>query len=132
VWQLHGMGYKLYATAETQPFLASKGIPSTLMYYADSDASPNVKTLISNGDIDLVVNLPTSSSTELKNNYLTRRTAVDFGVGLINNPQIFTMFTDALMKNKEGKYKFTQAASLFDYYQREKEEDSWTSPTEFH
>ena len=132
VWQPHGMGYKLYATAETQPFLASKGIPSTLMYYADSDASPNVKTLISNGDIDLVVNLPTSSSTELKNNYLTRRTAVDFGVGLINNPQIFTMFTDALMKNKEGKYKFTQAASLFDYYQREKEEDSWTSPTEFH
>jgi carbamoyl-phosphate synthase (ammonia) len=132
VWTLHKMGYELYATAETQPFLASKGIPATLAYYADDTQSPNMRELISDGVVDLVVNLPTPSSTDVHNNYLTRRIAVDFGVGLINNPQIFQMFTQALKKSKDGKYNFTKVANLFDYYEREKKEDAWTSPNEFH
>lgn len=112
--------------------MAAKGIPSTLIHYADSTESPNIRTLISDSSIDLVVNLPTSSSTELKNNFLTRRTAVDFGVPLLTNAQLFKMFVESLRKHKEGKVQFTRGASLFDYYEREAPADSWTSPTEFH
>jgi len=54
VWTLHALGYELYATAETQPFLAEKGIPTTLVHYADSTESPNIRELISNDKIDLV------------------------------------------------------------------------------
>ena len=54
VWTLHALGFELYATAETQPFLAEKGIPTTLVHYADSTASPNIRELISNDKIDLV------------------------------------------------------------------------------
>lgn len=116
--------------------------------------------------IDLVVNLPTSSSTELKNNYLTRRTAVDFGVPLLTNAQVsrigcrvmswvnqflassqiltnahylnspllqlFKMFAESLKKHKHGEIQFSKADSLFDYYSREKPDETWTSPTEFH
>eukprot|EP01038_Epipyxis_sp_PR26KG_P004965 gene4965-6940_t len=129
VWELHSMGYSLFATAETHPFLIEKGIPVTLMHYADSTQLPNIRTLISNNMIDLVVNLPTSSSTELKNNFLTRRTAVDFNVPLLTNPQLFKLFVESLKKHKAGK---VQADSLFDFYAREKPEESWTNPTEFH
>ena len=47
-----------------------------------------------------VVNLPTASSTELKNNFLTRRTAVDFGVPLLTNAQLFKMFAESMKKHK--------------------------------
>jgi len=132
VWILHEMGYELMCTAETHPFMVAKGIPCTLVHYADSELLPNIRTLISNNHVDLVVNLPTSSSTELKNNFLTRRTAVDFGVPLLTNAQLFKMFVESLRKHKEGKVQFTRGASLFDYYEREAPSDSWTSPTEFH
>jgi carbamoyl-phosphate synthase (ammonia) len=111
VWTLHAMGYELYATAETHDFLAEKGIPTTMTHYADSDKSPNIKELISNDKIDLVVNLPTSSSTELKNNFMTRRTAVDYGVPLLNNAQLFKMFVESLKKHKDGQIQFTHVST---------------------
>jgi len=132
IWELSQMGYELQATAETYPYLQMKDIPCTLLHYSDSKQEPNVQTMISEGEVDLVVNLPTSSSVELQNNYQTRRTAVDFGVPLLNNPQLFKMFVEALKKHQEGQLQFTQASSLFDYYAKETPNDTWTSPTEFH
>jgi carbamoyl-phosphate synthase (ammonia) len=108
VWLLHQIGYELVATAETYPFFLEKGIPCTLVHYADSQLSPNIKEMISSGQIDLVVNLPTPASTEKKNNFTTRRTAVDFGVPLLTNPQLFIMFAEALVKHKEGKLQFSK------------------------
>ena len=135
VWDLHKMGYELLATQETYPFLQAKGIPATFVNYADSDKLPNIRSMISNEDIDLVVNLPSLSSsggTEAKNNYVTRRTAVDFGIPLVTNPQIFQMLVTALGKHKEGKLQFSKAESLFDFYAKEKPEETWTGPSEFH
>jgi len=57
---------------------------------------------------------------------------VDFGVPLLTNPQLFKMFAEAMKKHKEGKLKFTQADSLFDYYALEKPEEAWTDKSEFH
>lgn len=131
VWVLHKLGYELYATAETYPFLYSKGIPCVPMHYADSDLSPNVRDLISSDEICLVVNLPSALSTDLRNNYLTRRTAVDFGVPLLTNAQLFTMLAEALKKHSDGKLQVTQVSSLFDYYSKDKD-DIWTDKTEFH
>ena len=112
VWTLHSLGYKLFATAETYPFLTAKSIPCSLIYYADSENTPNIRSLISNSQIDLVINLPTSSSIELKNNYQTRRTAVDFGVPLLTNPQLFKLFVESLRKHIEGKLTVTQVIVL--------------------
>jgi len=62
--------------------------------------------MISNNEIDLVVNLPISAMHDHRHHYLARRTAVDFGVPLLTNPQLFKMFTEALKKNNEGKIQF--------------------------
>lgn len=132
VWVLSKQGYQIYATAETHPFLIAKEIPAILVHYADSELTPNIRTMISNQKVDLVVNLPISSIGENRNHYVTRRTAVDFGIPLLTNPQLFKMFVDSLRKNNEGKIQFLKSESLFDYYEREKPDEAWTAPTEFH
>lgn len=132
IWLLHADGFELLATAETHPFLVEKGIPATLVHYADSSSSPNIRDLISNGKIDLVVNLPTPLSTELRNNFLSRRTAVDFGVPLLTNAQLFKMFVEAIHKSKAGKIQVAEPDSLFDYYSKELPEEAWTARDEFH
>jgi carbamoyl-phosphate synthase (ammonia) len=71
--------------------------------------------MISNDEVDLVVNLPAPGGTELKNNYLTRRTAVDFGIPLLTNAQLFNMFVESLVKHKEGKITFTQVSERIIY-----------------
>ena len=43
---------------------------------------------------------------------MTRRTAVDFGVPLLTNAQLFKMFVESLRKHKEGKVQFTQVRFL--------------------
>lgn len=63
---------------------------------------------------------------------MSRRIAVDFGVPLLTNAQLFTMFIESLQKHKQGEMQFTQADSLFDYYKRESEGDAWTNKKEFH
>ncbi|CAK9252415.1 unnamed protein product [Sphagnum jensenii] len=111
IWLLHTLGFSILATDDTHAFLSLKGIPTELVHFANSTEQPNIKTLISLGQIDLVVNLPTSSSTELRNNFLTRRTAVDFGVPLLTDPQLFRMFAEALVKHKQGRFAFSQVST---------------------
>jgi carbamoyl-phosphate synthase (ammonia) len=112
VWTLHTLGYELLATPETHLFLESKGIPCSLVRSADSTELPNIKSLISNNKIDLVVNLrDVTGTTENRNNYLTRRTAVDFGVPLMTNAQLFIMLTQSLQKLKQGKFQFGKVRS---------------------
>jgi methylglyoxal synthase len=110
---LASAGYELYATAETHPFLVAKGIQVKLVHYGDSSQQPNIVTMISNKEIDMVVNLWSYGGGEKKNNYLSRRTAVDFGVPLLTNPQLFKLFAEALKKNKEGKLQFTQVSQSY-------------------
>ena len=133
IWLLHDMGYEIYATRETQPLLEAKNIPTTLLHYVDDDKEPNMKSVISNGEVDLVINLrdQTGSGGD-RNNYMSRRTAVDYGVPLLTNSQLFTMFAEALDKNSKGEMDFTQADSLFDYYKGEKDHEAWTGKTDFH
>ena len=116
VWLLHAMGYKLLATAETQPFLVAKGIPADMVNYADSTHSPNIREVISNKEVDLVVNLHTPLSTELRNNFLTRRTAVDFGIPLLTNVQLFKMFVESLWKDKAGKIQFSHVSIINEFF----------------
>jgi carbamoyl-phosphate synthase (ammonia) len=115
IYLLRMMKYKIYATPETQPFLEAKGMKDVeLVHYFDGDKlhTPNVRTLIANKEVDLVINLPPvkSSNTDLKANYFTRRTAVDFGVPLLTDPQLFVMLVDALKKHNEGALQVSKVS----------------------
>ena len=90
---LRNKGYKLFATRGTQRFLESNGIEATPVAWPDEEAQPNALDLIRNREIDLVVNIPKDlSKSELENDYLIRRSAVDYNIPLITNARLASAF----------------------------------------
>ncbi len=102
--QLHQKNYAIFATPGTAGFLASNGIPSTILHWPDEDASPNVLEYLQNRRIDLVVNIPKNlSKHELDNDYSIRRSAVDYNIPLITNPNLAAAFIMAFCKIRPGE-----------------------------
>lgn len=133
-YQLHELGYNLFATEKTHKFLHKYDIPSTKVDFpTHGDSQHDVINFIKEGKIDLVVNLPNSESKQLENNYLIRRTAVDFSIPVLTNISLVKMFVEAMAIHKKKPLLGLDADSLFDYYEREdREEKAWTGVNEFH
>jgi carbamoyl-phosphate synthase large subunit len=86
-------GYNLYATGGTQEFLAKNGIKSTILHWPDEDNKPNTIDFIKEKKIDLVINIPKNlTKSELDNDYLIRRNAVDYNIPLITNARLASAF----------------------------------------
>eukprot|EP00937_MAST-01D_sp_MAST-1D-sp2_P003269 g3269.t1 len=133
--KLAALGYSLYTTKATHEFLDSHDIPSTLVGFpTDEDQAglPNAMEMLKDGNIHLVINLPNQHTTRGEDNYLIRRTAMDFSIPLLTNVKLATLFTDAMGEHKENPMVGLKADSLFDYYAGEDESDAWSSPNEFH
>jgi len=130
---LHAAGFELFATQMTYNYMVDKGIPVTLLNYpTEPEKKPNVLDYIKEKKIDMVINIPSHQSQKLEDNYLMRRTAVDFNIPLITNLQLVKIFSEAIAMHRRGELIGLTPQSLFDHYEKEKEEDSWTKPKEFH
>ena len=100
--KLSAMGYELYASRGTAKFLAAKGVPVTLLYWPLEKKEPNIASYIQNRDIELVINIPKNNhETELRNDYLIRRMAIDFDIPLFTNIKVAKEFIDALGYKRE-------------------------------
>lgn len=96
---LQEKGYRLYATRGTQQFLANSGIKATVLHWPDEDKHPNTLDYLKKKKIDLVINIPKNlSKSELSNDYLIRRTAVDYNIPLITNARLASAFILAFCK----------------------------------
>ncbi|AII50911.1 carbamoyl-phosphate synthase (glutamine-hydrolyzing) large subunit [Hymenobacter sp. APR13] len=92
-------GYQIYATEGTHLFFTENDIPSTLLFWPNEPQEPNVLTYLKEKKIDLVINIPKNlSKGELDNDYKIRRTAVDFGVGLLTNARLAKAFIQAFCR----------------------------------
>ena len=101
---LHANGFSIFATPGTAGFLQANGIPSTVLHWPDEDAQPNVLEYLRNRKLELVVNIPKNlSKHELDNDYSIRRSAVDFNIPLITNPNLAAAFIMAFCKIKPGE-----------------------------
>jgi len=99
---LSNKGYKLYATRGTHQFLANAGIETEVAYWPDENNSPNTVELIRTGKVDMVINIPKNlSQSELNNDYLIRRSAVDYNIPLLTNSRLANAFIMAFCKLKE-------------------------------
>ncbi len=86
-------GHRLYATRGTREFLVNSGVEAHVAYWPDEDKSPNAIELIRSREVDLVVNIPKNlSPSELNNDYLIRRSAVDFNVPLLTNARLASAY----------------------------------------
>jgi len=92
------MGIKLFATEGTHKFLAERGIEAELADWPlESDAPESAVKRLRNGEIDLVINIPSADKEdELTNGYRIRRAAIDFNVPLITNRQIGERLSESM------------------------------------
>ena len=134
-YQLHELGYNLFATKATGEVLHKNGIPCTIVGYPtekDDSDEPNALDMIREKDICMVVNVPTYESKRLEDNYLMRRSAVDFGIPLMTNMNLFKVFADAAHLHSKGEISGLDPKKLFEHYQSETDADAWTDKDEFH
>jgi carbamoyl-phosphate synthase large subunit len=92
-------GYNLFATYGTHNFLKLNGIDSTSLHWPDEDKQPNTLEYLKNKMIDLVINIPKDlTKSELSNDYMIRRSAVDYNIPLITNARLASAFIIAFCK----------------------------------
>jgi len=83
---LSDIGFQLYATKGTQEYLKTHGgITSCIPVFKPlTKREPNALTLLRDGTLDLVINVPTSMDSQaLSDGFAMRRAAVDSGVPLL-------------------------------------------------
>lgn len=93
--KLQAKGYKIFATAGTSKFLADNGVQSTEVCWPDEQGEDIMK-VISNHEIDLVINIPKNhTKRELTNGYKIRRAAIDHNIPLFTNARLASAFIHA-------------------------------------
>lgn len=93
--------YKLFASPETHEFLSSNNIETVMLRFPGENKSPDILEFIKSKKVHLVINIPKSLSRDVLNNdYLIRRTAVDFNIPLITNSRLASAFIYAFCKRK--------------------------------
>jgi carbamoyl-phosphate synthase large subunit len=100
--KLAAMDYEIFASRGSAKFLASNGIPATALNWPLESKEPNIATYIKKREVDIIINIPKNNrETELKNDYLIRRLAVDFDIPLFTNVKVARQFIDALEARHE-------------------------------
>jgi carbamoyl-phosphate synthase large subunit len=91
------IGIRIYATGGTARFLEQNGVKATVLAWPLEEGEPKTVDYIKEHKVDLVINNPKNfQEDELTNDYIIRRTAVDFNVPLITNRQIAMRLAEAL------------------------------------
>ncbi len=96
---LKEMGLKFYGTKGTSDYYKLNGIDVEVLYRPFDEKEPSILTYLSNGEIDMVINIPkTAEKVELDSDYIIRRKAVDLNIPLFTNVQATKRFIKALQQ----------------------------------
>lgn len=87
--ELEGLGWRIYSTDGTHEHLSRNGVGAYFVYKASEHSEPNVRTLIAQRKVNLIINIPSNRSTPSvrTDGYVIRRMAIDHHIPLITNPQ---------------------------------------------
>ncbi len=97
ILMLKELGIKMYATKGTAEFMKERQIECETLHWPLENVKPNAADLISDGKIDLVINIPKNfQEDEITNDYIVRRKAADHGIPLITDLQLAKRFIEAL------------------------------------
>ena len=101
-------GVQIFATRGTSKFMKQYDIEAKILNWPLEKKSPNVLEFLSNGALDLVINIPKNfQEEELTNDYIIRRKAVDFGIPLITNLQLARRFVEAISRKQLSELRIT-------------------------
>ncbi len=95
--RLEEQAWDIYSTEGTHDFLSRNGIASICLYKASEEIEPNVATIISHKQVDLIINIPRGASTHAHTDgYTIRRLSIDHHIPLITNLQIAQVFLQCI------------------------------------
>ncbi|KKR78272.1 MAG: Carbamoyl-phosphate synthase / aspartate carbamoyltransferase / dihydroorotase [Candidatus Curtissbacteria bacterium GW2011_GWA1_40_9] len=98
---LQSINLKIYATEGTSKFLNSNGVKAKKLYKIHEHKKPNVLDILHAKKVDLVINIfDPYFKKEFDDDYLIRRTTIDFGIPLLTNMQIAQLFAKAISLKK--------------------------------
>jgi carbamoyl-phosphate synthase large subunit len=80
-------GWHIYATLGTHKYLGTHGVKSVALYKLRDDKQPTVRTAIAARNIDLMINVPSTTSDDLDARDI-RRLAIDNHIPLVTNAEI--------------------------------------------
>jgi carbamoyl-phosphate synthase large subunit len=99
--ELYKNGVQFYATGGTAKFMREHNIPVEEIEWPLNGKGSTAVDLIKARKVDLVINIPKNfQAEELTNDYLIRRTAVDYKIPLITNRQLAMRLAEAII-NKD-------------------------------
>jgi len=123
--KLREMGYTIFATEDTARVLKENDIYAVRLYKVhEVDQEPNIMSCLQEGNIHMVINIPTPTTEEekfkeiLEDEYKIRRMAVDFNIPVIINLQLAEAVVNAIEKVRK---KHPSVKSLNEYHQSLKE-----------
>ncbi len=93
---LEAQGWDLYATEGTHDFLAKHGIGSVSLYKVGEKYEPNISTILSKRQVDLIINIPQGGNEKNTAGFKIRRLAIDHHIPLITNLQLAQIFLQCL------------------------------------
>lgn len=89
-------GYKIYATEGTARFLNDNDVEATAVNWPDEEGGHSVLDLITNHEVDLVINIPKNhTKRELTNGYRIRRWTIDHNIPLLTNARLAVAYVKA-------------------------------------
>jgi carbamoyl-phosphate synthase large subunit len=95
-------GIQFYGTEGTADFYKQNDLEVKVLYRPFDNKEPSILSYISEGKIDMVINIPkTNEKVELDSDYIIRRKAVDLNIPLFTNVQFAKRFFKALRHYNE-------------------------------
>lgn len=86
--ELDAQGWRIFSTEGTHSFLFKNGVASYFVYKTGRHDEPNIKTIITRHEVDLIINVPAPHRPRTETEgYAIRRLAIDHHIPLITNVQ---------------------------------------------
>lgn len=99
--ELDEQGWEIYSTSGTHSFLSKQGVAAYFVYKASEKGEPNIRNVIANRKVDIVINIPSHLAIHSQTDgYIIRRMAIDHHLPLITNVQIAQIILQCLIDFK--------------------------------
>jgi carbamoyl-phosphate synthase large subunit len=96
--QLDDQGWLIYSTEGTHQFLSQHGIASYFVNKTSKAKKPNIRDLITQRKVAVIINIPSSmTGLQKTDGFLIRRLAIDHHIPLITNAQIALIILQCLV-----------------------------------
>ncbi len=84
--RLDDHNWEIYSTEGTHKYLTNNGVASYFVHKASEKSMPNIKNVIADRKVDLIINIPSNDGvTQKTDGFVIRRMAIDHHIPLITN-----------------------------------------------